>query len=325
MESFLNVVVCTVTYNGSVLLKKTLDAVKRQTCAVSRIVVVDNNSTEEHKARLREYQSQFDNIDIVWLEENTGGAGGFYSSIKYAKDIYDPDWFWLMDDDAFPEDNCLEKLLLHSDSLDKIGFLAPVIYGIDNEKYQLYHARKKRGFIYKFNAISNDYKSLKDVEEIDVDAFIGTLISREAVVKCGYPRVEYFIEGDDTDYCYRITRNFNGYLIKDARMNHKDISSLNDINPAEWWKQYYSCRNAILFPQYNLKGVHKTISIMYYVFFAYRNRLEMILDKKYDGYKPFRWRIIRMAILDGIKRKEGPRLLPTEYKQLLSEYEKNKR
>lgn len=317
-----NIVVCTVTYNSSVLLKKMIDAVLSQSIPVSHIVVADNNSTEEHKEHLREYAEQFEKVDIVWLDKNTGGAGGFYSSMNYAKEKYAPDWYWLMDDDAYPDGDCLAKLLKTGETLDNIGFLAPLIYGIDKKQYQLYHARIKAGYIYKFNAISDDVCKLEDIECIDVDAFVGPLIPSSVVKKIGLPRPEYFIEGDDTDYCFRITREHKGYLIKNAHINHKDIAVVSGINPRSWWKQYYGYRNAILFAHYNLKGFHKVLSILHVILFVWRERLRMYWNPEYKDYRGFRWRLLRRAIADGITRKGGARLLPSDYFQMLELWEK---
>ena len=323
MDNMQNIIVCTVTFNSSLLIKKTIDAVFSQSYPVFRMIIVDNNSTEEHKERLKAYQAQSDKIEIVWLNSNTGGAGGFHAAVEHAWNTYHPDWCWLMDDDAYPDERCLEILLQHKDSLDNVGFLAPVIYGIDNNKYQLYHARVKRGYVYKFNAVSDAFENLKDIENIDVDAFVGVLIPGKVIEECGLPRAEYFIEGDDTDYCFRITREHKGYLIKDAKMNHKDIAVSNGINPAGWWKQYYWFRNSILFPHYNLKGVHKAVSILHFIAFAYKERIKMAKDERYQGYRSFRWKILRKGLIDGVLKKGGPRLLPGDYKAQLAKLEKD--
>lgn len=325
MSENVNVVVCTVTYNSSTLLKKTIESVLNQTFPVSNIVIVDNNSSEEHKTKLKEYEKISDKIHIVWLDKNTGGAGGFHESMKYALNNYDPDWYWLMDDDAYPDDDCLERLIEESRHLDNVGFVAPVIYGIDNDKYQLYHARVRRGYIYKFKAISDSIAKLDDVEKIDVDAFVGPLIPRAVVMDVGLPRAEYFIEGDDTDYCYRITCKYNGYLTKKTKMNHKDIVITDGINPGGWWKQYYWYRNSILFAHFNLKGIHKVISIAHFLAFAYKEKGKMFLDERYRIYRQFRWKILKKGLIDGLNCLAGPQLLPADYKKQLEDFEKENR
>lgn len=317
------IVAVTVTYNSSISLEKTINALLSQTISVDKIVIADNNSNEQNKAHVKELAGMSDKIEVVWLDDNTGGAGGFYASMKYAKENYSPDWYWLMDDDAYPQNDCLETLIDYSKKLDNIGFLAPVIWGIDKEQYQLYHARKKYGFIYKFNPISNNIDEIEEVNNIDVDAFVGPLISGKIVEECGLPRAEYFIEGDDTDYTFRISRKHTGYLIKKAQMNHRDIVPKTGINPEGWWKDYYWYRNTILFSLNNLNGISRFISLVYVLLWAYKSKWKMYKNPEYHDYKKFRWKIMKKGINDGLRRKGGANLLPQDYKKMLKEWEQS--
>ena len=43
-------------------------------------------------------------------QENTGGAGGFYTGVKFAYEN-GADWVWTMDDDVVPNYECLEELM----------------------------------------------------------------------------------------------------------------------------------------------------------------------------------------------------------------------
>ena len=69
----------------------------------------------EHKDELSELYNIYEDSDHVFLEKiyelknNTGGAGGFEYGMKKALE-YDCDYVWIMDDDAYPRDNCLERL-----------------------------------------------------------------------------------------------------------------------------------------------------------------------------------------------------------------------
>ncbi|QTE67048.1 glycosyltransferase [Clostridiales bacterium] len=315
------IVACTVSFNSSVIIEKTIDSLLSQSFLVDKIVIADNCSNEENKARLKSYLDKSPTIDIIWLNKNSGGAGGFYEAMKYAKEQYDPDWYWLMDDDAYPNPNCLEILLEQQKQLDNVGFVAPVIWGIDNQKYQLYHPRKEQGKANKFSAIAETIGELNPVEIIDIDAFVGPLISKEAVNSCGLPRPGYFLEGDDMDYTFRITRQFKGYLIKTAQINHKDLIIANGINPGMWWKQYYSYRNPIIFAKYNYHGTKKRRYIFNHLLFASKQIIKMYLDNRYKGYRLFRSKLLIKGILDGLKRKEGIVVVPSEYKQSLTDME----
>ena len=78
-----------------------------KTCPLYKVVVVDNNSDKENCEKL---SSQVDNlIDILWLDDNLGGAGRFESRIRYVYDKYSPDWIWIMDADTYPDGDCVNR------------------------------------------------------------------------------------------------------------------------------------------------------------------------------------------------------------------------
>ena len=318
------IVACTVSYNSSEIIERTIDALLRQSYPIDRIVIADNCSTQENKDRLASYKEKSNAIDIIWLDCNGGGARGFYEAMKYTQETYHPDWYWLMDDDAFPEDDCLSKLLENAKGLDDIGFVAPVIWGIDNKKYQLYHARKSTTNKFNFDKICDSFDQLNSVERLDVDAFVGPLISKRAVESCGFPRPGYFLEGDDTDYTYRITRVLNGYLIKEAQINHKDLVISSGINPGMWWKQYYSFRNPLLFAYNNYLGLDRMKAILLHLRYAGKQIVKMFLDERYKGYRVFRLKILLRGIRDGIQKKDGIVVEPSAYKELLARFEANR-
>lgn len=124
-------VAITVTYNRTSTLLKCLNALLGQTVPLYKILVVDNNSKMSEKVLLRQFIEPYCCIDVLWLSENTGGAGGFEAGMKAAKDRYDADWYWIMDDDAYPCPDCLEQLLNYQQQLPNVGGICPLIYGID--------------------------------------------------------------------------------------------------------------------------------------------------------------------------------------------------
>lgn len=320
------VVALSVTYNSSDNLKKAVTALLNQTVCVDKIVVADNNSNALHKEKLQEISRMASNIEIIWLQDNTGGAGGFHAAMKYAKEQYDPQWYWLMDDDAYPEPDCLEKLLKYKEQSSNIGILAPVIYGIDKNQYQLYHPRVKRGnsLLNTYYPISNDFSELKDVERIHVNAFVGPLVSAVAVQTCGLPRAELFIEGDDFDYTYRVSQKFDVFLIKEAKMNHRDIMINTElINENGWWKTYYVYRNLIMFSLNNLTGLSKYLTLAHTIGSAYKQKIKMHRDPRYKGYVAFKWNLMRKGMLDGFRRKGGCVLAPEEYRKILEEHKES--
>ena len=73
------VIAVVVTYNRQFLLEQCIDALKKQTCKIDKILVINNGSTDKTEAWLRGQPG----IEFI-TQQNLGGAGGFYTGIKTA-------------------------------------------------------------------------------------------------------------------------------------------------------------------------------------------------------------------------------------------------
>ncbi len=264
-----------VTYNRKELLLDCLTGLIEQTRPVDAIYIVDNFSNDGtphilfKKGFIQELppeeltepwettlQITLDvhpvNIHYLRLNENSGGAGGFYEGVKraYEKGY---DWMWLMDDDARPDRYALEALLgpLEENKQKNRCF---VCLATDEKKTTL-----SWGIGIIHNGKTYIFEQLKDLPSGQVlkapwAAFIGFLIPREIIKKTGFPRREYFIWGDDVEYSLRICNSgYEIYYVKDSIIYHpvqekikirflgKEIILIN----AEDWKQYYGIRNDV--------------------------------------------------------------------------------
>ena len=161
----------TVTYNRTRTLEKCIDALLNQTRPVDHIIIADNHSCEEEQEKIRKIAAKSHKIKLLFLDENRGGAGGFEAGMREAKKL-SPDWYWLMDDDAYPRKDCLETLLDTGKELPDAGGLCPLIYGIDLKHYQLFHHKKLSRFMMKNSPVVRDADQLKAVTEEDANAFI---------------------------------------------------------------------------------------------------------------------------------------------------------
>ena len=99
------------TYNRLNLLKIALCKVRKQSHKNIKILVVDNKSTDG----TQDFLEKEENIDTLYLSENDGPAGGFHEGVKYLAEKTKVDYLWLMDDDFFPSEFCLEILLNATD------------------------------------------------------------------------------------------------------------------------------------------------------------------------------------------------------------------
>lgn len=312
------IVAITVTFNDYVYLEKSLNALRQQSIPIYKIVVVDNASNKENKQRLK---SQSDwQVEILWLDENRGGAGGFEEGMRYVQEKYDPDWYWLMDADAYPRKDCAERLLEQKNYCGDIGILAPLIYGIDLKEYQLYHHKREARFLYRDIQMYHSYGEVPSISTIEADAFVGPMVARRAVRDVGIPDGQLFIYGDDIEYTYRISRKYKVLLIRNAVMYHRDQPVNGEQKPENWWKDYYTFRNRILFiRKYNLNACARTIGICLLGLRFYRRLINSYRMKYPEHMKRMRRKLLRQSMMDGFKGISGKTVDPMAFREQLNQ------
>jgi len=222
-----SIAVIVVTYNRLELLKNCIYAIRNQSFNNFNIIVVNNGSTDGTDVWLK---SQND-IDII-CQDNIGGSGGFHNGIEYAyKRGYD--YFWIMDDDGVPSNDCLEKLF----AIAQHGFhyIAPNLITFDGK---------------------NHFDNITKVDEQVIShiggPFNAILLSRKLISRVGLPNIHYFIWGDEYEFVNRVKENyFFTALVIDAIHYHK----LTEENPEVFEKRiYYKVRNMIWSARLN-KGI----------------------------------------------------------------------
>ncbi len=195
-----------VTYNRLELLKECISSLQQQEAENFNILVVDNKSTDG----TREYLNTLSDTDVqlLFLEENMGGAGGFYYGIQKALED-GADAVWIMDDDTIPQKDALKKLLeadrlLHHD----YGYLASDVRWIDGKACEM-------------NRVHVIKKDTAAYDRIDIASFVSLLIPAERIQQVGLPIKEYFIWGDDKEYTLRISDRWPCYFVPQSRVVHK--------------------------------------------------------------------------------------------------------
>lgn len=242
-----------VTFNRKKLLLHCLNALKEQTHALSHVVVIDNASTDGTVDFLAQHGwKNTDTFTLLTLPENRGGAGGFHEGIKYAFE-QGFDYIWLMDDDGFPAEDCLEKLIPYTTDNCYIG---PVVIDCEGTEKLSFSLRlpKTLQVIDRYSDIPDSLKVDNQIKDI-VLPFNGTLIGKELVRQMGLPMQEYFIWGDEREYTMRAEVNRAKILtVVDALFYHPIASSISEPmffgklrfnNAHSDLKQYCFCRNTI--------------------------------------------------------------------------------
>ena len=112
-----------VTYNGSKWIKKCLDSVYSSRIE-SKIVIVDNNSTDDTISIIR---NNFKNVILFCLNKNLGfGRANNIGIIKALN--YDPQYVFLLNQDAEVKKDTIEKLISKFENHPEFSILSPMHY-----------------------------------------------------------------------------------------------------------------------------------------------------------------------------------------------------
>jgi len=263
-----------VTFNRFSLLKECIEAVLNQSHLPDKVIIVNNGSTDGTEAYLKSLNNH--KIEII-SQENTGGAGGFHTGIKKAYE-QNYDWIWAMDDDVEPFIDCLEQLLKYTEISKCIHPLR--INKDNNTVFNWEHYLDYRTCM----PILHENVSLidKDYCFVNTACFEGMLIHRSVVTKIGFPKEEYFIAGDDTEYGILANLHTNIMYTKTAKMYRK--ASSTKLRPLQ---AYYEFRNVFLLRKTIKKHYPPGYSSMFYnsVFKNFRRKSRMIIVGKEYAFK----------------------------------------
>lgn len=250
------VVACVVTYNRAALLKRLLFALREQSFDLAEVIVVDNASIDETgEVVAAEIESGFDRIRYVPLTENRGGAGGFSTAIDLAMtEVLSPTHLWLMDDDGYPDPNCLERLL-RTASITGYSALNPVVWADTDRTEGSVQELAFPGPPEENEAVLRAVESGGGAALPGLVRFFnGSLLDTRMVKRAGMPIAEFFIWGDELEYLYRIQRlGYTVAMVTDANYFHpknRQKWKRYRLGPVTWnipqvapERRYYMARN----------------------------------------------------------------------------------
>lgn len=237
----MNNAVVIVTYNRVELLKECLACVCGQTIPFSRVIVVDNHSTDG----TAEFLAAREDLDVIREPENLGGAGGFYDGLQCASQG-EYDWVLIIDDDAMIAPDYMEKLLDYANAHTGIYGLAGKV--VTEGHIDVSHRRRiiNRLLYVESNVASEEYQ--KESFSCDAATFCGLLLQGQKMREIGLPQKGYFLWYDDIEYCLRLQECGGVTVVPAAVLHHKTVLSkegmvTKGVLHRIGWRQYYGYRN----------------------------------------------------------------------------------
>src|SRR6056297_1527525 len=216
LQNSMDLSIIIVSYNTKVLTKQMLESIyqEKNLDFDYETFVVDNHSQD---GSIEMIQSSFPEVKLIVNKENFGFSKANNIAIKQAKGNF----ILLLNSDTFVNEFCLEKSLKYLQAHPKVGALGCKVMlpngnldhackrGFPTPSASLYYLLKLDKLFpnsKKFGAYDLTYLSENETHEVDslMGAFM--IVRKETIAEVGLLDEEYFMYGEDIDWCYRIKK-----------------------------------------------------------------------------------------------------------------------
>lgn len=170
-----------------------------------RIVVVDNGSTDGSASRLREHFGKVEGVSFIERASNVGFAAGANTGIREALKER-PEFVFLLNDDAMVDSGCLKELTKVMQSSKTYGLAGPAIL-FHEARHKIWQGGGMFSYL-RGGVVVPDKNKLyaeakKDPREVSFLSGCALLVRSEALSLIGMFDEDYFMYGEDTDFCLR--------------------------------------------------------------------------------------------------------------------------
>lgn len=213
-----------VTYNGMTWLKKCLGSIDFSTF---KVVVVDNNSDDE---TLQFISTHFYSIHVIENAKNMGFGQANNTGISYAL-RQGAEQVFLLNQDAYLVQDCLEKLVTFQHENLQYGVLSPIHLDAQNnldKQFSKYMGHNNNPNFFSDHVLQKPIKRVYEVPFVNAAAW---LIHKECLLTVGGFDPIFFHYGEDNNFCQRVLyHDFeigvfpNAYVIHDR--GEREIKSL---------------------------------------------------------------------------------------------------
>ncbi|CDM69529.1 family 2 glycosyl transferase [Clostridium bornimense] len=273
-----------VNYNTKDLLKQTIESVINNTKGIEYEIWVVDNSSKDGSVEM--VQEEFKSVKLIASKENLGFPKGNNVAIKKAAGRY----ILLLNSDTKVIGDNLQNCVNYMDQHKEIGALGCKVElpdgtldhackrGFPTPEASLYYFLKLNKIMKnkkKYGAYTAEYLGEDEVGEVDALMGAFMMIPRTVIDKIGMLDEEFFMYGEDIDWCYRIKEA--GYKImyypKEKIIHYKGSSSKK--KKAKTTYEFH--RAMILFYRKHYNDKYNIfIKILVYIGIALRMILSMI-------------------------------------------------
>lgn len=212
-----------ITYNSATHLPRCLGCLKNQTYQNFEIILIDNASQDKTLEIAKKYQEEL-NLQIIEQKQNTGFATANNLGAKMAIG----EWLVLLNADAFPQPDWLEKLLQAAEEHPEFAAFSSRQLSAENPEIldgagDAYHIN---GMAWRWyiSYPANEYGL--QTREVFTACAAAAMYQREAFLDVGGFDEDYFAYFEDVDLGFRLRlRGYRTLYVADAVVAHVGSST----------------------------------------------------------------------------------------------------
>ena len=261
----MKIIAIVVTYNGEKWIDKCFDSLLCSTVPV-QVLAIDNASGDSTVNLIRQ---KYPAVEIIETGANLGFGKANNIGLKNALE-QGADYVFLLNQDAWVEKDCIEKLVEVADVNKGYGIISPFHLLPGHSKlewhFSTYIAPEK------CNDLVSDiyFNTLKEIYALEFVNAAAWLISIDAIRQVGGFDPLFPHYGEDDDYCNRMIYNkFKIGVAPAAVITH-------DINLKSWDDIKYNFQRQLIFSFIELKNIR--LSYKFLLFNYTKSRLERLLS-----------------------------------------------
>jgi GT2 family glycosyltransferase len=246
-------------------------------CSLKKIeiYIVDNNSPDNSYQKLKDF---FKDLNVVKSKTNNGYASGHKIAVNYAiKNKFD--FIWVLNNDLTVRKESLQKLLSAYES-NGTGVFGSITLKSENPDIVNFGGGCtddiKEAFDYNAyeGCLLEEYYKKTQLRKVQSVEGSSMLIPLKIIKEHGFMREDFFMYGEETDYCYRLKKvGISSFVVPESVVVHKGAESLKNSKHLE---SYYRRRNILYFEKEHygvsiLKNLNKRVGITQIVKFFIKN------------------------------------------------------
>ncbi|MCX6967778.1 MAG: glycosyltransferase [Verrucomicrobia bacterium] len=203
-------------------IERLLDCICAQTVPCAAVVIADNDGESPLAELVRNYSARPGSLKTVYLPNpgNPGCGGGLKAGEELILEQFGTaNYIWVLDDDAVPEPDCLEKLL-EAFSQEAAGMAVPAYHSDCTGKPLLVVDPPAQRRKIKKLPYENQLAVLPPRFRVHWATGVCQLVSMEAVQKLGVHRTDFWMQGEDIEYSHRISMALGVVAVRDCIVGH---------------------------------------------------------------------------------------------------------